>query len=765
VKSQPDNILHSEAKVAIKLGRELEYDRRTEMPATTKLRPLSANSLSSALHRLGLSWWNFLSVFIGATLCVNAFAVNTYTPDSPSLWKTDSFLRYYNASAYSLYKINSNIQFSGLPFPPWSATLPIDWRGSPFGNATWDMYLHSLVWLFADAYAYDTYTTEADIEDAKSVIFDWDAKNDFPISTSAMAWYDHATAFRSAVVTYFYTRFLRERLSRDEEIKIFQLVREHASKLDQYFSATLGNGNNHDLMSAQALLNIGINFDFLPESTLWRDRALNRLNSLSFEIFDQFEGVNREQSTGYQIWDTNLFRDAYAYVGATGQSAPNLSREFITRMVEFVAVAMAPNGTMPAIGDTDFGMNARPYLERYQREGFAGQFSSFVLSQGLRGERPPDMSVYSNQGYVVLRPNYGETGAWSDDLHFLAKGGPGRRVHGHNDAGSFVLNAFGEEILVDSGGPYLYGDPAQKSFMGAWAHNVVVVDEADYSPLGDAPIIRSKDTIDYSFVEFMHDKIPNHRLKRAFLLLKPNALLIFDRLDSKDGIHHENDLLFHFNPSATVTSLDSAVVATGLKAGALINVFAPGALTTEVLRGQTTPYWLGWTTSAYGARASAPVARFRMLAGSTWFVSSVRPFRAGAVPDFRVQVKATVDGRWYADISDRTENRDWTVEFSDSGLVVTNHSPEAKDSDGDGVRDRVDNCLTVPNADQRDSNGDRHGNICDADLNNDGIVNAVDLAGFKRVFGTRDPHADFNGDGIVNAFDLARFKSLFGTRF
>ena len=73
-----------------------------------------------------------------------------------------------------------------------------------------------------------------------------------------------------------------------------------------------------------------------------------------------------------------------------------------------------------------------------------------------------------------------------------------------------------------------------------------------------------------------------------------------------------------------------------------------------------------------------------------------------------------------------------------------------------------DNCIGVPNADQRDTDGDGFGNMCDADLNNDGIVNFADLARFKEVYGTADPHADFNGDGVVDDQDLEILKGMFG---
>ena len=85
------------------------------------------------------------------------------------------------------------------------------------------------------------------------------------------------------------------------------------------------------------------------------------------------------------------------------------------------------------------------------------------------------------------------------------------------------------------------------------------------------------------------------------------------------------------------------------------------------------------------------------------------------------------------------------------------------DSDEDGVFDSTDNCTLLANPTQYDSNGDGFGNRCDADLNNDCIVNAVDLGIFKTVFFTSNGDADLNGDGIVNAVDLGVLKSLFFT--
>lgn len=85
------------------------------------------------------------------------------------------------------------------------------------------------------------------------------------------------------------------------------------------------------------------------------------------------------------------------------------------------------------------------------------------------------------------------------------------------------------------------------------------------------------------------------------------------------------------------------------------------------------------------------------------------------------------------------------------------------DTDGDGVPDPGDNCTLVPNADQRDTNGDGYGNVCDGDLDDSGgLVNVADLALFRVAFGSGDADADFNGSGSVNAADLALFRLMFG---
>jgi len=97
-------------------------------------------------------------------------------------------------------------------------------------------------------------------------------------------------------------------------------------------------------------------------------------------------------------------------------------------------------------------------------------------------------------------------------------------------------------------------------------------------------------------------------------------------------------------------------------------------------------------------------------------------------------------------------------------------SPPAatSDRDGDRVPDASDNCLRVPNANQRDTDGDGYGNVCDADVDNDGRVTTSwgsvgppsrggDLEQIQLTAraGSYVPHHDLDGDGRVDVRDFA----------
>jgi hypothetical protein len=71
------------------------------------------------------------------------------------------------------------------------------------------------------------------------------------------------------------------------------------------------------------------------------------------------------------------------------------------------------------------------------------------------------------------------------------------------------------------------------------------------------------------------------------------------------------------------------------------------------------------------------------------------------------------------------------------------------DGDGDGITDDDDNCPLISNADQRDTDGDGFGDVCDDDYDGDGITNMSDNCPFS----SNTDQLDIDGDGIGDACD------------
>jgi len=91
--------------------------------------------------------------------------------------------------------------------------------------------------------------------------------------------------------------------------------------------------------------------------------------------------------------------------------------------------------------------------------------------------------------------------------------------------------------------------------------------------------------------------------------------------------------------------------------------------------------------------------------------------------------------------------------------------PTPIDTDGDTVPDDTDNCITAPNPDQDDSDGDLCGNQCDADYDQDSVVSITDFSTFRSCFGGAVEgvcdHAPEILDGAIGIEDFSIFRQQF----
>ncbi|MEM7082511.1 MAG: DUF4215 domain-containing protein [Pseudomonadota bacterium] len=110
----------------------------------------------------------------------------------------------------------------------------------------------------------------------------------------------------------------------------------------------------------------------------------------------------------------------------------------------------------------------------------------------------------------------------------------------------------------------------------------------------------------------------------------------------------------------------------------------------------------------------------------------------------------------------------WFAQIDNAGLRGEDCALAPVDTDGDGVFDSTDNCTNVSNPGQEDTNGDGIGNRCDADINNDCIVNFVDISQFGPKFNSADgdpaydPDFDIDSSGAINFVDYITYTSNFG---
>ncbi len=80
--------------------------------------------------------------------------------------------------------------------------------------------------------------------------------------------------------------------------------------------------------------------------------------------------------------------------------------------------------------------------------------------------------------------------------------------------------------------------------------------------------------------------------------------------------------------------------------------------------------------------------------------------------------------------------------------TVTPLMTAVPDSDGDGIADSLDNCSMIANVNQTDTDGDKTGDACDPDMDNDGLSN-ID----EKARGTDPRNPDTDGDGIIDSKD------------
>lgn len=550
--------------------------------------------------------------------------------------------------------------FRGVPTVQFDGD--VNWKLRPENNIdwTWELNRHFFFTTLGRAYQYtgdERYTVKF-IELLKH----WQATH--PMDVRHNIWQPFEVAIRlNSWIWAFYLFLDSEVFQAQGLLDLLKGLLSHARFLAANLEYHIP--NNHLLLEAKALAEVGLLFPEFVEATKWRRVGLK---VLWHEIECQVErdGVHQERATLYQRLIASELLEMLLLLQRNGNDVPSTIMERFERMVEFQFAILRSDGSYPLFSDSsqqdahirfDACWGAAVWLHRpglISQEIFPGEETIWLVGAlDLLLEHPKRIEsdtlkslAFPRGGYVIMRHDRGDK-----QLHLTFDVGPfGYKQspgHGHADALSFELFAY-NNILVTDSGCYQNHAPLvwRNYFRSSRAHNTIVVDDQDQSRLingwhvyrpAQATLEHWLATPDFDLADASHNGYQHltepvlHR--RRFVFVKPAYWLLVDTLVGQGS--HQFDLLFHLTPGTTWQLNGSTLYAQHGTGGnlciALVNP-NPESIQTFVIEGASEPIQ-GWVSLYSGQKRTAPVLCYRHTGQvPVHFISLLSPYPSVGLP-------------------------------------------------------------------------------------------------------------------------------------
>lgn len=540
---------------------------------------------------------------------------------------------------------------SGVPWPQGFYTdVPLTGATLPYGDVkyVWELNRHQYLVELSKAY---WLTGEQAYADAvMALISHWIETNAY---NTGVNWTNALEpAYRVFAWIWAYA-WCRDALRADFLVGFLKSLYQHACYIDAHLEFYTS-PYNHLIGEATALVWIGTLF---PEFTASQHWATRGWQILELELEHQFhaDGFTVEQASGYHYATLGFYLMAVLLRQLNGEPVSERVLSCLERAIAFSVHLTQPNGRVPRIGDSDdarpMRLSQRPCWDfrefhavgavmfsrpdfKYAAGGYAEEALWMLGASGyrrfadLQEVAPPTVSqAFPASGYYVMRTS------WDRDAHWgcvdcgpqaggVSEGPVLSAAHGHADALSILISAYGEPMLVDAGPYYYNGDPAWRDyFRQTRAHNTVVVDGVDqamhhggmaWSRAAQVQCEAWASTPLYDYVCGSHTgftRLPVPvRHRRAVFFRKPAYWLIFDELQGT-GLHQVESYL-HFAPASLETVSDgvAATFASGRQLAVRL-VGAPLQISLCTTHQPEQPD-SGWMGVGYGRRRAAPVVRW-----------------------------------------------------------------------------------------------------------------------------------------------------------
>ncbi|MDO8954852.1 MAG: alginate lyase family protein [Gammaproteobacteria bacterium] len=440
---------------------------------------------------------------------------------------------------------------------------------------------------------------------------------------------------------------------------IYLHLREITMKYSRGSSA-----NNHLIGEAGGVFIATSYFPQLTNATKWQSESFEIL-CREIELQTFMDGSNKELALEYQFFVIQFFLLCGLVGKWCGKEFPPQYWRNVERQLLFIGRLQEGGGNPVFYGDADDGyvlnlgdshIDPKPLLGAGALLFNNGQYKAWApdYSQSLRwlfgavGREQFDSIAPSKEGNHLLSHAFQDSG-----FYLLQSGHPNEddrisvlfdcgqlgfgtiAAHGHADALSFTLKAFGEDLIIDPGTYDYFTYPEWRQyFRSTLAHNTLEVDGQDQSVMlglflwGKRAAARCLDwqpSDNGGMVKGEHNgygRLEDPVLHRRTLQLDGNKRIldITDEVVAKE--QHTIRLAFHFAPTCTLEQLDeTGFRVTGQNGCAILRL--EKNLSAEIFYGNLQPP-LGWASNGYHRKQPCPALVVRAdICGETTISCSI----------------------------------------------------------------------------------------------------------------------------------------------
>ena len=445
-------------------------------------------------------------------------------------------------------------------------------------------------------------------------------------------------------------QFFRFSPALDDEfvLSLMKTLLAHGRFIQSNLEFSLRKTSNHYLSDLIGLFVLGVTLPPGRETAAWTEFARRALvGEMDIQVLS--DGVDYEGSIAYHRFVVEIFTLFHLLNRETGVELPSWFEEDLENMYGFARAYLKPDGTAPAIGDSDDGRLIRftqraPDDHSYLLSMAAAIFrkSKFKSDELIDEETLWQLGAGGASDYDHLA-NTGapsqESAPFEDaqifiqrsgDLYLIADcgdhGARGRGSHAHSDALSFELQAYGDTFLRDPG-TYIYtgSETWRNTFRSTAYHNTVKIDRTEISTIVEGSLFtlgpnvrprinrwestRSEDVLDAE----------HHAYERLGEPLVHRRIITFHKLEGYWSVddrftgsgQHLFEFYFNFDHGVKVAiEQQNRVILHGPNASLAITPVSEAAFELEETE--------RWISPSYGTRLAASGIVFRLTADTPW---------------------------------------------------------------------------------------------------------------------------------------------------